>query len=86
MNEPPIRYSATVTVAGDGGYLPDPAGFSVAAEQAARSRAAGIVSAHTAEQIISAVTVEASDRSAAVAVALAIVSEALSCRAVPLGR
>jgi hypothetical protein len=36
------------------------------------------MSAHTAEQIISIVTVEAADRSAAVAVALAVVSEALN--------
>jgi hypothetical protein len=84
MNEPLICYSVTVTR--DGGYRPDPAGFSVAAEQAALSRAAGIVSFHTAEQVISAVTVEASDRSAAVAVALAVVSEALSCPAVSPGR
>ena len=71
MNEPPIRYDVTVTVTRDGGYLPDPA------EQAASSRAASVVSAHTAGQIISVVTVETSDRSAAVAVALVVVSEAL---------
>jgi hypothetical protein len=80
MNEPPNRYNVTVTVARDGGYLPDPPEFSVAAEQATLSRAAGIVSAHTAEQIISVVTVETSDRPAAVAVALAVESQALSCR------
>ena len=40
------------------------------------------MSAHTAEQIISVVTVETSDRSAAVAVALAVVSEALRHSAV----
>ena len=77
MNEPPIRYDVTVTVTRDGGYLPDPAEFAVAAEQAASSRAASVVSAHTAGQIISVVTVETSDRSAAVAVALVVVSEAL---------
>jgi hypothetical protein len=86
MNEPLIRYNVTVTVARDGSYLPGPAEFCVVAERAALSRAAGIVSAHTAEQIISAVTVEASDRSAAVAVALAVVSEAISCRAVSSSR
>jgi hypothetical protein len=32
MNEPPLRYDVTVTVARDGGYLPDPAEFAVAAE------------------------------------------------------
>ena len=77
MNEPPNRYDVTVTVARDGGYLPDPAEFAVAAEQAASSRAASVVSAHTAEQIISVVTVQTADRPAAVAVALAVVSEAL---------
>ena len=81
-----IRYNVTVIVARDGGYLPGPAEFCVAAERAALSRAAGIVSAHTAEQIISVVTVETSDRSAAVAVALAVVSEALSWRAVSSSR
>lgn len=77
INEPLIRYDVTVTVTRDGGYHPDPAEFAVAAEQAASSRAASVVSAHTAEQIISIVTVQTTDRSAAVAVALAVVSEAL---------
>jgi hypothetical protein len=36
------------------------------------------MSAHTAEKIISIVTVQAADRPAAVAVALAVVSEALT--------
>lgn len=66
-----------MTVARDGGHLPDPAEFAVAAEQAASSKAASVMSVHTAEQIISVVTVQAADRSAAVAVALAVVSEAL---------
>jgi hypothetical protein len=77
MHEPPGRYNVTVTVTRDGGYLPDPAEFAVAAEQAASSRAASVVSAHTAEHIISVVTVQTADRSAAVAVALAVVFEAL---------
>jgi len=38
MTEPPNRYDVTVTVARDDGYLPDPAEFAVAAEQAALSR------------------------------------------------
>jgi hypothetical protein len=58
----------------------------VAAGQAASSRAAGVVSAHKAGQIISVVTVEMADRSAAVAVALAVVSEALRRPAVSFGR
>jgi hypothetical protein len=49
----------------------------VAAERAASARAASIVSAHTASQIVSIVTVLAVDQSAAVAVALAVVSDAL---------
>jgi hypothetical protein len=86
MYEPPSRYDVTVTVARDGGYLPDPAEFAVAAEQAASDRAASVVSAHTAEQIISVVTVETSDRSSAVAIALAVVSEALRCPAASSSR
>ena len=49
----------------------------MAAGQAVSSRAASVVSAHTAGQIISVVTVETADRSSAVGVALAVVSEAL---------
>ncbi len=56
---------------------PDPAEFAVTAEQAASARAASIVSAHTASQIISIVTVLAADQPTAVAVALAVVSDAL---------
>jgi hypothetical protein len=62
MTEPPRRYDVTVTVSRDGGYLPDPAEFAVAAGQPASSRAARVVSAHTAGQIISVVTVETADR------------------------
>ena len=77
MAEPPSRYDVTVTFAGDDGSLPNPAAFAVAAEQAASARSASIMSAHTAEKIISIVTVQAVDRPAAVAIALAVVSEAL---------
>lgn len=77
MNEPLNRYDVTVTVARDGGRLPDPVEFAVAAEQAASSRGASVMSAHTAEQIISVVTVQMADRPVAVAIALAVVSEAL---------
>jgi hypothetical protein len=48
----------------------------VAAERAASARAASIVSVHTASQIVSIVTVLAADQPAAVAVALAVVSDA----------
>ena len=77
MNESPSRYDVTVTVARDAGRFPGPAEFAVAAEHAASIRSASIVTAHTAEQIISVVTVHASDRPSAVTVALAVVSEAL---------
>jgi hypothetical protein len=49
----------------------------VAAEQAASARAASIVSAHTASQIVSIVTVLAADHSAAMTVTLAVASDAL---------
>ena len=77
MTEPPRPYDVTITVDRDGGHLPNPAEFAMAAEQAASARAASIVSAHMAGQIISVITVQASDKPAAVAVALAVVSEAL---------
>jgi len=50
--------------------------FAVASEQAVSSRAACAASVHTAEQIISVATVQTADRPVAVAVALAVVSEA----------
>ena len=77
MTEPSHRYNVTITVDRDGGHLPNPAEFAMAAEQAASARAASIVSAHTASQIISIVTVLAADQPAAVVVALAVVSDAL---------
>jgi hypothetical protein len=82
MAEPPIRYDVTVTVATDGGCGPDPSEFAVAAGQAASSRNATVLSAHMWEKIISVVTVEAPDRSPAVAV----VSEALRRPAAPSSR
>ena len=47
------------------------------AEKAASSRNASVMSAHMVEQIISIVTVQTTDRHAAVAVTLAAVSEPL---------
>jgi hypothetical protein len=70
----------------DGGFLPNPAEFALVAEQAASARAASIVSAHTTGQIISVVTVRAADQLAAVAVVLAVVSDALRCPAKIQGR
>ena len=77
MTELPRRCDVTITVDRDGGDHPNPAEFAVAAEQAASARAASIVSAHMASQIVSVVTVLAADQLAAVAVALAVVADAL---------
>ena len=77
VTEPPRRYDVTITVDQDGGHHLNPAEFAVAAPRAASARAASIASAHTAGQIVSIVTVLAADQPAAVAVALAVVSDAL---------
>jgi hypothetical protein len=77
MTGPPRRYDVTITVDQDGGHRPTAAELTVAAQQAASARSASIVSAHTAGQIVSIVTVLAADQPAAVAVALAVVSDAL---------
>ena len=81
MNEPLRCYTVTVTTGCDGGCLLDPAAFAVAADQAAWSRSASIISAHLADKIISVVTVTAPGRYAAVAVARAVVSDALERQA-----
>jgi hypothetical protein len=86
MNEPLSRYDVTVTVACDGGSGPDPAAFAAAAERAAWRRSASIISAHLAGKIISVVTVTAPGRYAAVAVARAVVSDALNRQALSPGR
>src|SRR5436189_1323832 len=67
MTELLRRYDVTITVDRAGGDHPNPAEFAVAAEQAASARAAGIVNAHTAGQIISIVTILATDQPTAVA-------------------
>ena len=77
MDKPPSRYEVTVRVAKDDGHSPDPATFAVAASKAASSRNASVVSAHTAAEIICVVCVAAPDRPAAIAVALAVVADAL---------
>ena len=81
MSDSSSCYDVTITVDRDGGYLPDPVEFAAAAEQAASVPAASVMSAYTAEKIISFVTVRAADRPAAVALALAVVSDALICLA-----
>ena len=86
MNEPLSRYDVTVTAGCEGGSLPDPAAFAAAADQAAWSRSASIISAHLADKIISVVTVTAPDQYAAVAVARAVVSDALRRQALSSGQ
>jgi hypothetical protein len=81
MNEPLSRYDVTVTVACEGGSRPDPVTFAAAADRAAWRRSASIITAHLAGRIISVVTVTAPDRYAAVAVARAVVSDALNRQA-----
>jgi hypothetical protein len=88
MNDPlHHRYDVTVMVMAvkkDGSPFPGPAEFAAAAERAASVRgASGIMSAHTYEKIISIVTVTAASRPTALAVALAVVSDALGHPAVP---
>ena len=77
MDEPPRRYNLTITMAREGGRLPDPVSFAAAADRAAWRRSASIVSAYTADPIITVVIVHAPSRYAAVAVARAVISEAL---------
>lgn len=77
MHEPPGRYDVIIRVARDGGQLPDPVTFAVAADQAASRRSASIISVHMAGAIINVVTVTAPGRYAALAVARAVVSDAL---------
>jgi hypothetical protein len=77
MDKPPSRCDVTVRVAKDDGYSPDPATFAAAASTAASTRNASIISAHTAEEVICVVCVAALDRPSAVAVALAVVADAL---------
>ena len=77
MDKPPSRYDVIVRVAQDDGRQPDPAAFAVAANKAASSRNASVVSARTAGEVICVVCVAAPNRPAAVAVALAVVAGAL---------
>lgn len=73
MYEPPRRYHVTITIARVDGWLPDPVSFAAAAGRTAWRRSASIVSADTADHLISVVTVHAPGRHAA----QAVVSDAL---------
>jgi len=81
MYEPPGRYDVIIRVPRDDDRLPDPVTYAAAADQAASRRSASIVSVHTADTIISVVTVHAPGWYAARAVARAVVSDALESRA-----
>ena len=77
MDKPPSRYDVTVRATQDDGHCPDPATFAAAASTAASRRSASIISAHTAQEVICVVGVAAPDRPSAVALALAVVADAL---------
>ena len=77
MNEPPRRHDITIRVAKEADRHTDPAAFAAAASRAAAGRDASILSAHTAEEIICVVSVPAATGPHAVAVALAVVADAL---------
>jgi hypothetical protein len=86
MDEPPSRYNVMITMARDGGRLPDPGSFAAAADRAAWRRSASVISAYTADQVIIVVTVHAPGRYAAVAVARAVISDALRHQPSPPGQ
>lgn len=77
MDERPSQYHVTIAVARHGGRLTDPARFAAAADRAAWRRSASVVTAYTAGQVITVVTVHAPGRPAAEAVARAVIAEAL---------
>src|ERR1700749_3394189 len=77
MHEPPRRHDITIRVAKEAGRHTDPATFAAAASKAAAGRDAGILSAHTPDEIICVVSVPAATGPHAVAVALAVVADAL---------
>ena len=81
VHESPGRYDAIIRVAPDGGQLPDPVTFAVAADQAASRRSASIISVHMADTTINVVTVTAPDRYTALAAARAVVSDTLKLQA-----
>ena len=62
MTKAPSRYDVTIRVAKQDGHQPDPAAFAVMANQAASSRNASLVSAHTAQEVICLLSVAAPGR------------------------
>jgi hypothetical protein len=78
MNELRRRHDITIRVAKDAGRHTDPAAFAATVSNAAAGRHASILSAHTAEEIICVVSVPAATGPQAVAVAPAVVADALS--------
>ena len=74
VNEPPGRFTVTVTAGCQGGSRPGPAAFAAAAGRAARRRPTSIIGAHLAGKIISVVTVSAPGLPAAVSVSLTAAS------------
>ena len=77
MDKPPSKYDVTVRVGKDDGHQPDPATFAIAASTAASRRNASVVSAHTRPRKSSASSAWPRQGPAAVAVALAVVADAL---------
>lgn len=72
------RYLVEITVRRGGWLDPDPAVYAARAQKAAAGRAVdGVISAHTAAKVITAVTVDAADQASAAACGLAVVAEAL---------
>jgi hypothetical protein len=73
------RYHVQITVQRSGWLDPDPAVYAARAQQAAAARRPvdGVISAHTAAEVITVVTVDAPDQASAVSCGLAVVAEAL---------
>jgi hypothetical protein len=77
MNDP--RFNVTVSITQEDGSLPDPDRFTAAARQAASDRPidGDLMFAWTVRKAITSMAVAVPDESSAVAVALAVASEAL---------
>jgi hypothetical protein len=82
MNEPPRRHDITIRIATEPGRQPGPAASAVTASRAAAAQNASILTAHTAEEIVSILAATGPE---ATAIALAVVAGALKAgrKAVP---